>query len=441
MKTFSFLSLLACLAFLPACSIDEQFDPNGPIIGSVLTDASETELSLLATGIEASIRNGYAGYVTASGSIARELYIFDADPRNTEDLLGKDDNVLDNNTFYITGPFNSSYATVKNANILLQALDNTNSVSEAEKDGYRGFANTMKALALSRVLDMLGENGVRVDVADPENLGPFLSQEEGYAAILSLLDEAYGQLQGSEFAFTLSSGFAGFNTPTTFSEFNRAIAARVAIHGEGYQDALTYLDDSFLNLEIDSNSTDLLYAGPEMVFGTGPGDFINPLFKTPGQSGDQIIVNPQIIADTTMGDLRVDAKFRRRVQSTSQDGLNGNYEIALYETATSPIDIIRNEELVLIYAEANLNLGNLEEAVDALNIIRNAAGLDDYDGPVEQSALIDEMLYQRQYSLWGEGHRMFDLRRYDRLNDQYLPIDRAGDDIFTQFPIPLSENA
>ncbi len=34
---------------------------------------------------------------------------------------------------------------------------------------------------------------------------------------------------------------------------------------------------------------------------------------------------------------------------------------------------------------------------------------------------------------------MFDLRRYNRLNSDFLPIDRPGDDIFTQFPIPLSE--
>ena len=88
MKLTSF-TLLCCLFILTACEIEEQFDPNGPILGSVLTNATDTELTLLATGIEAGIRNGYAGYVAASGSVARELYIFDADPRNTEDLLGK----------------------------------------------------------------------------------------------------------------------------------------------------------------------------------------------------------------------------------------------------------------------------------------------------------------------------------------------------------------
>ena len=432
MKLYIYL-LLPVLGLL-SCSIDEQFDPNGPSINSVLNDASLTELNLLATGIEAGMRNGYNSYVTASGTIARELYIFDADPRNTEDLLGKEDLTLDANTFYITGPFLTRYAVVKNVNILLQALDNTDAVSETEKAGYRAFGNTIKAYMLSQVLDMLGSNGIRVDVADPENLGPYLSEDASYDAVLALLDEAYGQLDGAAFSFVLSDGFAGFNTPETFGEFNRAIAARVATHAGRYQQALDYVEASFLDLDGD------LSVGPEHVFSTNAGDLLNPIYKPAGQSGDQLIVNPRIIAEATEGDNRLD-KFRLRVQNTSQDGLNGQYESALYASATSPIDIIRNEELVLIYAEANINLGNLEEAVDALNIIREAAGIGEYDGAVTQEALIDEMLYQRQYSLWGEGHLMWDLRRYGRLNDTYLPIDREGDDIFTQFPIPLSENA
>ena len=432
MSTYRGLSILLLALGLLSCELDEQFDPNGPSINSVLTDASAVELDLLVTGIEASMRNGLASYVTASGTIARELYIFDADPRNTEDLLGKGDRTLDANTFYITGPFSSRYRVVKNVNTLLEALDNTDAVSEAEKQGYRAFGNTIKAYMLSQVLDMLGDNGVRVDVTDPNNLGPFLNEEASYDAILALLDEANSALSGASFSFTLSPGFRGFNTPETFGEFNRAIAARVATHAARYERALALVEASFLDLDGD------LSVGPEHVFSTGPGDLLNPLFKAPEQSGDQLVVHPRIIDNATEGDERLN-KFRERVQTGGQDGLNGGFETALYASATSPIDIIRNEELVLIYAEANINLGNLEEGVTALNVIRNAAGLDDYAGAVTEDALIDELLYQRCYSLWGEGHRMWDLRRYGRLNADFLPIDREGDDVFTQFPIPLAE--
>lgn len=434
-----YILLLALSIGLAACEIDEQFDPNRPGIGSVAENASLAELNLLATGIEAGMRNGYANYVTASGTIARELYLFDADPRNTEDLLGKEDRTLDANTFYLTAPYSSRYQVIKTVNTLLDALDNTESVTEDEKEGYRGFANTIKAYMLSQVLDLLGTNGIRVEVSNPEDLGPFLSEEASYDAVLTLFDQAHDQLMGSSFAFMPSTGFSNpdnpdddFTTPERFALVNRALAARVATHAARYQQALDYANASFLDL---SGNIEI---GPEHVFSLNPGDLTNPIFRPPGQNGDQIIVHPRIIDNATEGDRRL-SKFALRDNPTSQDGLSGDYESALYASNISPIDIIRNEELLLIYAEANINLGNLDEGVRALNVIRTAAGIGAYDGPVTQEALIDEMLYQRCYSLWGEGHRMFDLRRYDRLNADFLPIDRPGDDVFTQFPIPLAE--
>lgn len=427
------LPALLLLLVLPACEIDEQIDPNGPSINSVLTDASPSELNLLVSGIEGRIRNGFNTYVTASGTIARELYTFDADPRNTADLLGKEDDVLDANTFYLTAPFSTRYRVVKNANILLEAVDNTDQISAAEANGYRGFANTMKALMLSQVLDFLNNNGIRVDVADPENLGPYLSKDASYDAILALFDEGQGQLSGSSFAFTLSPGFAGFDTPATFVELNRALSARVATRAGRYQEALTRVEASFVD------PTGDLSEGPQHLFSTTSGDILNPLFKAPGQSGDQIIVHSRIIDGLEAGDARAD-KFRLRVDPTPLDGLNGTHETALFESATSPIDIIRNEELVLIWAEANIQTGDLAEGVQGINAVRNAAGLPDFGGDTSSAeALLDELLKQRTYSLWGEGHQMFDLRRYNKLNSDFLPLDRTGDDVFTQFPIPLSE--
>jgi len=60
-----------------------------------------------------------------------------------------------------------------------------------------------------------------------------------------------------------------------------------------------------------------------------------------------------------------------------------------------------------------------------------------YSGAVTQPALINEILKQRLYSLYGEGHRWIDMRRYDRLAQ--LPIDRAGDDVWKEFPRPATE--
>ena len=94
-------------------------------------------------------------------------------------------------------------------------------------------------------------------------------------------------------------------------------------------------------------------------------------------------------------------------------------------------------ELILIYAEANIQTNDLTDAVIALNTIRTAHGLAAYSGATTQAALLTEMLNQRRYSLYCEGHRWVDLRRYNLLSE--LPIDRPGDQVWTEFPLPVTE--
>ena len=125
------------------------------------------------------------------------------------------------------------------------------------------------------------------------------------------------------------------------------------------------------------------------------------------------------------------------------DGLQSDFDFNVYATNTSTIPIIRNEELILIFAEAKIQLGAadpiaLADATAALDIVRQKAGLAQYSGPATQADLINEMLKQRRYSLYGEGHRWVDMRRYGRLNT--LPIDRVGDDVWERFPRPANEN-
>ena len=119
------------------------------------------------------------------------------------------------------------------------------------------------------------------------------------------------------------------------------------------------------------------------------------------------------------------------------DGLTSGFDTDVYDSPTSPIPFVRNAELLLLRAEANAQLGNAGAAVADLNVVRQAAGLDAYAGGTGTGALVDEVLYQRRYELYAEGHRWLDLRRYGRLGQ--LPIDRAGDDVFDRFPLPEQE--
>lgn len=431
----TYLKLLAAIVFIfsvSSCSFDEQIDPNRASLEGVLTNASINQLNNLVVGIEATMRNGVDIQTTGSGTMARELYLFDADPRNTGDLLGANGSSLDNNSFYSTAPWAGRYRAIKNANTLLEALANTTSITDAQSAGYSGFAKTIIAHELIDVLKSY--NRARVDVSDPTNLGPILDFDTALDAVIAILNEGLSDLNaaGSEFAFNLG-GFDGFDTPSSFAEFNRALAAIAYVYDGDGASALTALNGSFFNLNGD------LTVGPKHVFSLGAGDTTNTLFKITDNNGDQIIVHDSWVADAEAGDTRVTSKTSVRSNPTSQDGLNGTNQTELYASNVSPIDIVRNEELILLYAEASILASNFDDAEDALNIIRASASLPVFSGDATSSSeLTAEMLNQRRYSLWGENHRMFDLRRYNM--SSMLPIDRMGDQIFNMLPIPLTEN-
>jgi hypothetical protein len=432
--------VLALALVLPACEIEDVPDPNNPTIESVMVNASIPSLNNLVAGTEAAMRIDIGTYYDDIGVVGREHYRFSgAEPRFASDLLGAGSAVLDNNTFYTTRPWSARYRAVKNANILIASVNNTNQITEQQKQGYLGYAKTMKAHQLLMNLTLMNENGIRVDVDDPDNLGPLVSKAEALTAITNLLDEAQVHLQnaGDVFPFSLSSGFNDLRNsddvlgPEEFLKFNRALAARVAVYQEDFSGALEALEASFMEL---SNN---FRKGVYYVFSTSSGDQLNPLYFARNATGEVRVAHPSFVADATPGDDRLSKVALRDAAATHPSGLSSQYDVALFASNVDPVPIIRNEELILIYAEAKIQTGALADAVDALNIIRTGHGLTSYAGPVTQEALINEMLYQRRYSLYFEGHRWIDMRRYNRLEE--LPIDRDGDDVWESFPIPFSD--
>ncbi len=432
-KIYVFMALLVVVT---ACDVQEFDDLNGPEVESFEQLLTRGDLRDLVGGIFYSSRDRLGTYLDDCGVIGREYWRFSSsDPRFTGDLLGGGNAVLDNNTFYITGPWGSRYRTVKNANLILGFLDNasgTGEFTEAEIAVTRGFLRTFIAYELLLNLNLTDEGGIRLDVSDEDNLGPFVSKTEALQGIRAILEQAITDLgQGGDFPFPLTSGFAGFNTPDTFAQASNAIAARVAAYQGDANGVLGFLGNSFLDLNGDINT------GIYHVFSADPTDFLNPMFfPITATTAGARVMQPSFLTDAEAGDNRLN-KVQQRADPLTLDGLTGDYLVFVYNSNLAPIGIVRNEELILLYAEANITV-NPTEAVSALNIIRNSAGLANYSGATDQASLIDEMLTQRRYSLYAEGHRWIDVRRYGRLNE--LPLDRPEDDVFSQFPIPLTEN-
>lgn len=425
--------LLAFYAFavLSSCEIDNLNNPNGASLEEVVADASISDLNSLVSGTESLMRFDIGFYYDAVGVVGREYWRFTgSDPRYTADLLGAAP--LDNNTFYTTRSFAGRYRAIRSTNILLEAVENSKAdLTEEQRNGYRGFAKTIQAYQLLINLNQQYSNGVRVDVDDPDNLGPFLSYDESLDFISNLLTEASNDLAnaGSSFVFTLSSGFAGFDTPGDFNLFNQALLARVELYKGDYAAAETALNKSFINVDGD------LENGVYLFFSTAGGDVINPISYPPG-TADALIAHPSFIDALEANDDRA-SKVAARSPITL-DSLTGSYDVVTYPSKSSWIPIIKNEELILISAEINVHNQNFSEAIDDINAVRTGHGVAPYSGPATEEDLIDEILKQRFLSLYQEGHRWVDMRRLDKLDE--LPIDRPGDQVWEEFPRPMTEN-
>jgi hypothetical protein len=434
---YKIIFCVALVGTVVSCDVEEFSDLNGPEVGAFEDGLSRGDLQDLIGGLLYSSRLRLGTYFDDCGVIGREYWRFSgSDPRFTTDLLGGGNAILDNNTFYITRPWESRYRTVKNANLILgffESQDLSANFTAQEIKVTQGLVKTFIGLDLLLNLNLVDDNGIRIDVADEGNLGPFVSKEAALSAIRGILNDGASDLSGAgSFPFVLSDGFDGFDTPGTFLLYNRAIAARVSAYQGDAAGILSALGASFFSLGGDLNN------GVYYTFSEDPTDIINPLFISEGGSSEAQarIVQPLFITEAEAGDTRM-SKTLQLAESITLDGLTGDYILFRYLSNSDAIPAIRNEELILLYAEANITV-NPTEAVVALNIIRNSAGLGDYTGPTDTASLVNEMLNQRRYSLFAEGHRWIDMRRYGKLGD--LPLDRPEDDVWDKFPIPLTEN-
>ena len=430
-RTVAALAVLGLLAGCDLVGLDDEPNPNGPSLEDILDNPTEANLANLAIGVEASARLGLGTYLVDVGVLGREYWrVSPSDPRFTQDLLGGAESVLDNNTFYITTPWGARYRTVRNANTLLSALEGNETLSDGEKAATRGFARTWIAYQYLLNLNLTFENGVRFIEPGADAAGPLVGYDEALDRIAALFDQAdgdFGAAGSADFFFPTTLGVGG--DVEGYRQINRALAARVDAYREDWDGVLDALDGSFIDADGD------LEAGAYHQFSTGAGDINNPFFFPLDGGGDGVLAHPSFVADIAPGDDRI-SKVAERTSARTFDGLTSNYDTDVYESPTSPIPVVTNGELVLLRAEANAQRTD-DDAVDDINVIRNAAGLDDYEGDTDTGALIDEVLRQRRYQLFAEGHRWIDLRRYGRLGT--LPIDRPNDNVFDRFPVPEAD--
>jgi starch-binding outer membrane protein, SusD/RagB family len=441
-STLSRLALAALVAAAGSCSFDIS-NPNSPdIIGQ---NPTRSEVAATANGILIATRADMGDWALDGGIFGREAYRFDgSDPRFTGELM---QGPLDPGSGAFGGDhWAEEYAAIRTANDLLAVIGTATALTAAEQSAVSGFAHTLQAYNLLIVLNAHTQDSIPLDVGTSvtEPPAPFRSNADAYARVIALLDGAVPELDagGAAFPFALPSGFAGFDTPATFRQFNRALRARVAVYRADYAGALAALAESFIDPAAP------LDRGVYMDFSAGPGDFANPL-----------ALNPQVGENFGHPSLRTgaqlqpggapDQRFLNKLVNRPQRSagtpqlLTSDLGWIRYPSPNSPIPLIKNEELILLRAEANIGLNNLGPAVTDIDLVRTTSGLlAPYAGAVDQPSLLTELLYNKRYSLLFEGgHSWIDYRRYGRLA-ALATNERPGpppDQLFTTLPIPTPE--
>ncbi len=453
MKLYILSSIVALtIASCSILEIDKIPELNSPTIESVLTNASAVQIGQLGVGVQLAMRTSYYEFSWIAGSIGRETVIFNStDSRYYTELLGASA-ISPSGIFYPW--YNGFMATRRRAEIFMRSAEKSIELSAAQKSAAKGFGKTVQAFAMLNALNMMPDVGLRTELSDllsTDDLlkpGPYVDYNGSLTYCKQLCDDGAAALDagGAAFPFPVGTGLAGFSTPATFKKFNRAVAARIAMYQKDWAGMNTALSASFLDL------AGSLTAGPQFTYSTANGDATNAFFLATN-STSPLTVQKNWISEAEAGDKRVFganvrdggvAKIKKRTAPIGLGGIPANeYDFQPVATNTSPMSIIRNEELVLMYAEAQLQAGTIANAITALDKVREAAGLGKLAVAkptiiTDKTKLIDEVLNQRRYSLYLEGgHRWFDMRRYGKLAT--LPKDLPTHNVINSFPKPQAE--
>jgi hypothetical protein len=468
--------LLAASLTLSACNDFDSPDLNASTTADLTGTPNRVAIGTAAqgllgsvTGTNVGVRNIFGTNRGIMGILGREAYNLDvSNPQNIPTFYTS----VGGNSFKNLTTWTGPYATMNQANIIFKGADAATGVTPAEQEGLKGFAETIKALELFYVIRQTDVSGAALDaLASPtDDPPPIESKAAVYTKILAYLDDAKTHLAagGASFAFSMPNGWANFNTPAKFLQFNRAVRAWANITNLQFAAALTDLKDSFLD------PAKAMSYGAYHTFSTLAGDAQNGAFDPTGRqlyASREFADSAQLKSPGGAKDDRFTTKLITlrdltggTTDSVTRYGFNVRYAFNIYPTNVSPAVVMKNEQLLLMRAEAYIGLGgaaNNSLAIADINLVRAASGgLPPISDPyvpnaalkqpgvcgtqacavaaIKSTALLEELLYEKRYSLMYEnGDRWVDARKYGRIQD--LERDRPGDVNWAYLMIPINE--
>ncbi len=430
-------------------------------------------------------------FITAMSSFGRDAANFtNSDDEFITNWLG-DGVPISNSRFFGTVVWTNQFRAVASVNQILASIPKvTPAYSASDAAHLTGTLNTLKALVFMMLAE--GHDTVGVPVANigasPANQAPILCDKDVWKYIAALLDSANTQLNVAPAAaplpVILPSGFVNVSSTAgpgtavgSFAAFNRALAARAYLqraYGIARSTAGTAPtpttagapDLASLNSALTAITTSALY-NPAGLIPYAGGDF-SPItdptlvyWNFSGQSGDvPSALNGEITTLRILNEFVADvateidtsaAGDKRWVNKIivnpfpAQGGalaiVSSGFLVSFIGTATSPVPIMRDEELVLLHAQIELGLGNIGAAWTDINAVRTAAGGSAPLAPTaDYVSTRDALLRELRISTLFEysEDRTIAIRNYG-LQAALTTTWGASDTHATLLPIPIGE--
>jgi len=447
------IALIAGLAFATACKDAITIPDLNNVSSSLLaTGLNRASVQLLTTGLLRQDRSNWSeAYIIFSGSMARDMYRMDtSEPRWITQTIGGQ---TDPTSFVGGGLWTGYWVAIKASNNLIDNIGTASDLSASEQAATVGFAQTFKALQYWHVLEMRDSLGAPVAVDQPIGApaAPFVCKPDVMAYISALLDSSYTNLQtavtaSTAFPFLLPAGFtqAGdYSTPAAFALWNRGIKGKIEYYRgmdhthpnvPSFATAITALTQALGALDPAT-----LENTPYYTYSTASGELENPF------AGDaNVYMNPSASGGIQAGDLRA-AKIVP-ASPNSLDGVTSSAQMAFAVASnpanlTRPMPILKNAELILLRAQAEIESGLLPAATADVNFVRtNEGGLPGLGTFASVAAGRAAVLYEKRYSmLFESAQRLVDLRAYGEFNSTFLTKELPGDTFQSALPLPQSE--
>ncbi len=316
---------------------------------------------------------------------------------------------------------------------------------------------------------------MRVFGGVPLVLNEIQDVNEGRTHTRATVEQVYEQILAdlAEAEQSLPASYTGSDIGRATRGSAKTLLAKVYLTRKNYQQAKTKLEEVMaLGYELLPDYADVFDPSnanhKESIFevqykkgGLGTGSpFANrfaPEFSgnnvvPVGGTGGHHIVTEEMMNAYEEGDLRKDASVREGYFDQNQQFVPKNYTIKFQDVPFQNNDadnnwpVFRYADVLLMYAEVlnEISYGS-EAAFDALNAVRNRAGLEDYDAtdlPTQQAFRM-AVEKERRVELAFEGHRWFDLVCTDRalpvINAHLAPLNFQLEEYQLIFPVPQSQ--